>query len=339
MEVMTAVTYCITGATGYVGQALVRKLAGSGLPVHALFRSKDKAEAIRSPHVTLFHGDLLDPESLLEAMDGCRFVFHTGALTGIWCRNPDLYHQINVQGTKNVIECALESGVNKIVITSTAGVFGPSPTPADETRRYSSRFFTEYEKTKADADRLTDNYRQKNIHIVIVHPTRIYGPGPSGQSNSVTRMIRLYLAGKWRFLLGDGRSRGNYVYIDDVVDGHILAMNQGVSQENYILGGENISYNRFFDLLKNVSGKKYRLVHIPYWSVLWLSKMMRMTADNLSRPPALTPEIVRKLNADWVVSSGKAAAELGYSPAGLCEGLTKTIAWIYSGENIYGEAS
>lgn len=321
-------TYFVSGATGYLGQALVKRLAETGATVHALYRSPSKTDTIRVPGVRLFHGDLLVRESIKKAMAGCRYVFHTGAKTQIWCKNKDLYHQINVQGTKNVIECALELDVKKAVITSTAGVFGPSEESVDESKGYSTRFFTEYERTKAEADRMVEQYTRGKMAAVIVHPTRIYGPGPRSQSNSVTRMIELYLNGKWHFILGSGQSMGNYVYIDDVVNGHIAAMGKGCEGDHYILGGENTTYNHFFHILRQIAGRHFFLLRIPLRFVSALSRLMMLWADLCKTPPALTPDMVDKLGSDWKASSRKAESELNYSPTPLSRGLMKTISWI-----------
>ncbi len=326
-------TCFVTGSTGYVGQALARRLAGLGFNVHALYRSDSKAGVICLPGIRRFRGNLMDTDSIKQAMSGCRYVFHTGAKTGIWCKKKHLYQEINVQGTKNILKCASELDVEKMIITSTAGVFGPSSTPLDESYGYASRVFSEYERTKAEADRIAQFYSGDTMKIVIVHPTRIYGPGPLSQSNSVTRMIQLYITGKWHFLLGNGKKRGNYVYIDDVVDGHIAALKKGRSGENYILGGENSTYQRFFDLLSIISRKSRFLIRIPIPVALNLSRMMLLTAELFNIPPALTPEMVKKLNSDCVVRSSKAEKELGYSPASLHDGLQKTVNWILAGED------
>ncbi|MFO7865526.1 MAG: NAD-dependent epimerase/dehydratase family protein [Candidatus Aminicenantes bacterium] len=330
METQIGMTCFVTGATGYVGAALVKRLAGSGRTVHALYRSISKTEQLKHPRIRWHQGELLDSSSLEKAMSGCRYVFHTGAQTGIWCQNGDSFFQINVRGTKNILDCAYSLGVEKVVVTSTAGVFGPSDIPVDESSGFASRFFTEYEKTKAAADRLALQYAREKMNIVIVHPTRIYGPGPLGQSNSITRLVKLYMEGKWRFLPVNRLSRGNYVYIGDVVEGHILALEKGLPGESYILGGENISYQNFFRTLKTVSGKNHYLLRLPARGVLGFSCFLLFLADIFKIPPPVTPGMVRKLNADWMISSRKAEKKLGYCPASLAEGLQKTVFWLKS---------
>jgi farnesol dehydrogenase len=334
MDSKQKMNFFVTGATGFIGSALVNKLAGSSHKVHALVRSQSKTFLIKHPKVRLFKGDLLDPHSIHRAMKGCQYVFHTAAMTKIWTKNPKLYHDINITGTKNIMDSALSLGIKKVVVTSTAGVFGPSGNHAvhEKTVRKTS-FFTEYEKTKAKADSLALNYAKKGMNVVIVSPTRVYGPGLVEESNSLTKIIKLSVDGRWPIIPGDGKTTGNYVYIDDVIQGHILAMKRGLSGEIYILGGENISYNDFFGLLKKISQKSYALFHLPIFIMMKASKIMKFLADAFHLYPFITPGMVKKLTQNGSVSSKKASLELGYNPTCLEKGIEKSLKWIEERED------
>lgn len=124
-----------------------------------------------------------------------------------------------------------------------------------------------------------------------------------------------------------------YVYIDDVVQGHILAIEKGSPGEKYILGGENVSYRGFFDTLTKVSHKNYALLRLPFYIIMMFSRIMKFLAKIFNFYPFITPEIVKKLNQNWPVSNKKAVQELGYNPTPLEEGMKKTIQWLESGEN------
>ncbi|MDP4226830.1 MAG: NAD-dependent epimerase/dehydratase family protein, partial [Bacteroidota bacterium] len=167
-------------------------------------------------------------------------------------------------------------------------------------------------------------------HIVIVNPTRVYGPGLLSESNGVTRMVKLYLEGKWHFIPGNGISIGNYVFVDDVVQGHILAMENGRIGENYILGGENINYLDFFDRIRDISGDRFSLFNVGLKFMMLVSNCMKFMAEKFSISPAITPELVKKFTCNWNVSSNKAITELGYSITPLDEGLRRTINWLKS---------
>jgi farnesol dehydrogenase len=326
--------YFVTGATGFIGSVLAKKLADSGHIVHALFRSKSKTDSIKHSNIRLFKGDILDPKSLYKAMEGCPFVFHTAAMTKIWTKNPKLYHDINVIGTKNVMETALSLEIKKVVMTSTAGVFGPSLNrEINENTLKKTECFTEYEKTKEEADTLALDFLKKGLEVVVVHPTRVYGPGLIKESNSTTKLIKLYIKGRWPIIPGSGKSIGNYVFIDDVVQGHILAMERGTPGEKYILGGENISYHGFFNSLKKISQKKYLLLRLPFFIIMTFSQITKTLAKVFSFYPFITPEMAKKLNMNWIVSNKKASQELGYRPIPLEEGMKKTIQWLESRKN------
>lgn len=324
---------CVTGATGYIGTALTQKLAFSGCTVHALYRSETKAALLDHPRIKLFKGDVLHSESLDKALKGCDYVYHTAAMTAVWSADPGLYYDINVTGTLNVLEKANKWGLKKVVMTSTAGVYGPSLSgPVHEECCREVPFFTEYEKTKEKSDCLAlDFARETGLDLVVVCPTRVYGPGRLGRSNSVTMMIDRYIRGKWRVLPGNGRSIGNYVYIDDVVEGHILAMGKGRSGEKYLLGGTNISYSGFFEVLKEVAENHYTLIKIPFFCIKAAARMMTLVSRLTRRSPVITPEMVKKLSQDWIVSSRKAERELGYRATPLREGVSKTLGWLYPG--------
>ena len=166
------------------------------------------------------------------------------------------------------------------------------------------------------------------MNIVAVNPPRIYGHGIITESNAVTRLVKLYIAGNWRIMPGDGKRTGSYVYIDDIVNGHILAMQKGRSGERYILAGVNASYIEFFDTLVKVTGKKKSLIKFPVWAMMLAGKALQAYSAITKKPPLLTPPWIKKYNYDWSLSSEKAIHELGYSYISLEEGLQKTVDWL-----------
>jgi farnesol dehydrogenase len=324
----------ITGATGFIGANLANRLIREGFTVHALYRSTEKTKILEKSNRVLFKGDILDVASLEAAMTGCARVYHMAAFTDVWTGTPGLVYRLNVTGTKNVLEVAKKLAIKEIVFTSTAGVFGPSTQGIirEDTRR-SMPFFLEYEKTKAEAEELVQEYVKEGMNIRIVNPTRVYGPGVLSKSNSVSRMIDAYSRGKWHLIPGNGKSIGNYVFVDDVVNGHILAMEKGRAGERYLLGGENIDYNGFFDTLSQLTGRSTWMIRLPLWLMLTVAQLAMVNTWLTGIKPFITPALVRKFNYHWNVSSQKAADQLGYSVTPIREGMEKTLAWIHQNKS------
>ena len=319
----------ITGSTGYVGNNLANKLADDGNIIHALCRNTN-ADVLQHPNIKVFKGDITHISSLREAMQGCEQVYHLAAYARVWSKDPFAFYKLNVEGSKNVFDVARENGINKIVFTSTGGTLGPSGTrPVKEDDERIGEPFTEYEATKTSAENLAKEYCNKyDMHIVIVNPPRIYGPGIITESNAVTRLVKLYIAGKWKIMPGDGKRTGSYVYIDDVVNGHILAMQKGRAGERYSLGGVNASYIEFFDLLAQITGIKSKLFKLPVWAMMSAGKVLELYTKLTGTPPLLTPPWIRKYYYDWSIDSSKAQQELGYSFITLEQGLQKTVDWL-----------
>lgn len=323
----------ITGATGYVGERLALHLAQAGHHIHALVRSPQKAAALlQHPHIKTFKGDLQDQASILAAMQGCEEVYHLAAYAKVWDKNPRAFYEMNVEATRHVLEAALFLGLRRVVCTSTAGVLGPSigGKLVTEESRPQEALSTEYERTKAEAEEVAWEYAKKGLEVVVVNPTRVYGPGQFSESNAVTKLIKRYQEGKWKVLPGDGKRIGNYVYIEDVLQGHIAAMEKGKSGERYILGGSNASYQEFFDTIGLCIGRKYKLVPLPLWLMMGFAKIQLFLAEKFGRQPLITPPFIRKYLHDWSLSSEKAIKQLGYQITPLQEGIQKSLDWLQS---------
>lgn len=322
----------VSGSTGFIGTLLTKTLASEGHIVHALYRSELKTGELSHPNIRLFKGDILNIESLEEAILGCHQVYHTAAFANIWAKDHSLVYRLNIEGTMNVIRAAIKCNIERIVCTSTAGVMGTSKViPLNEDSPAPASYFIDYESSKAILEKILTTIAQAGPEIIIVNPTRVYGPGLLSESNSVTRMIQKYVSGKWHFIPGNGKSKGNYVYVNDVVKGHILAMEKGISGERYLLGGENVSYIDFFQTLAEVSGKKHFLLKIPLCIMLGLSWLMMLLTHLFGKKPMITPGLVRKFNHSFSISSEKAMKELGYSPVSLKKGMEDTLIWLENG--------
>lgn len=320
----------ITGATGYIGNSLAKRLANDGNIVHALCRDAGKQYLLQHPNIKIFYGDILDTPLVEAAMAGCNQVYHLAAFARVWAKDASTFYRMNVDGTRIILDAARKLGVEKIVYTSTAGVLGPSgnrPVREDDARR--GDVLNEYEDSKTQAEALCRQYcNNYNMNIVIVNPPRIYGPGIETESNAVTKLAKLYMQGKWKIMPGNGTKTGSYVYIDDVVNGHILAMEKGRSGQRYILSGVNASYRQFFDALSSATGKRLHLFELPVWAMLLAGWGMMIKTTLTGQPPLLTPKWIKKYLYNWSLNCEKAQQELGYTFIPLKEGLQKTVNWL-----------
>ncbi|PKQ70079.1 NAD-dependent epimerase/dehydratase family protein [Raineya orbicola] len=326
----------VTGATGFVGEQLVKKLAENPQnEVHILVRSISKAKEMFSnlPNVFPFQGDLLEAEKIQKAMQECEQAYHLAAQAKVWDKNPHSFYEMNVQGTLNIVQTAIKLRLKRIVLTSTAGVLGASLNGEMITENTPLRvpLSTEYEKTKAQAEKEVQKFLDKGVEVVTVNPTRVYGGGQRSQSNAVTMLLEKYAQGKWRILPGNGKKIGNYVFIDDVVQGHLLAMQKGKNGERYILGGENVSYEELFETFAEITGKKRWLMPLPVPVMSGFAHLQMLKTRLIGSAPLITPPFVKKYLYDWQVSSQKAQKELGYTITPLKIGLQKTWEWLSGG--------
>lgn len=322
----------ITGGSGFIGRRLTERLVRENHDVVLLLRNPEKFYDSERSGMVIIKGDISNKELLLKGMQGADMVFHLAAFTAAWSEDPGLPFKVNVTGTGNVLEAAMRSSVKKFVMTSTCGTMGYSESgkPIDETTNSNPRLCTLYESTKAEAERLVIEYSGKGLDAVIVNPSRIYGPGPLTRGNSLTRIMDLYIRGLWRILPGTGKSIGNYVFIDDVVEGHILAGAKGKSGERYILGGENLSFSELFFITGEVAGKQRKMISLSAGIMKNAARTIKVISPVFNVPPLITEEWIDKYTHDAVISSGKAARQLGYAITPFRTGAQKTISWLRS---------
>lgn len=316
----------VTGATGFIGRNLCLELAEQGYTVTALCRDINHPYLISHKNIIPVKGDILDRGSLLQAMKGCQQVYHTAALAKMWCRDKNEFYNVNVTGTRNVLQLAADFAVSKVVYTSTCGVWGPTiKHPMSENDPRIDGFAIDYERTKYLAEIEARIYAAKGLNVVTVNPSRVYGEGPITDSNTVGKMISGYLKGKWRIIPGKGTQVSNYAYLDDVVKGHIAAMEQGTPGNRYILGGEDISFNTFFSTLQSITGKTHSMIKLPQRVIEVYSRFELVKTTLTGLPPMFLPEFAARLRKDQKYSSQKAITQLNYSITPFAEGMARTI--------------
>lgn len=326
----------ITGATGFIGQHLANILAREGNEVNALVRRKNVPDLIKHSNIHLHEGNLLDEGSIQKAIEGCEQVYHLAGYARAWNKDINTFYNVNVTGTKNILDAAKAASVKKVVAASTAGVFPPAKNgqPVDETAIKQTAIYTEYERTKNLGEELCRQYAANGLPVVIINPTKVFGPGPVDESNSATLMIRDYIRGKWKVIPGNGKGVMDYVYVDDVAEGFKKAMEKGDPGEQYILGGNNVSYDDFFGTVKRMENVKHAIFKIPVPVIMTIATLESAKAKLLGLKPLITPEWVKKIPYSWAKTSAKAKAELDYNARSFEQSVSDTINWLKATKQI-----
>lgn len=319
----------LTGASGFIGTHLTSVLAREGNEVTALVRNP-KVAVNFSKEIKILRGDIFEKDTMKAGMEGCDWVFHLAAYAQPTSADRELPYRTNVEGTRNVIDAAITCGVKKLVFTSTGGTMGFSRNglPVNEETNRNLDYHTEYERTKSAAEALAISASSSLTEIVIVNPTRVFGPGKLSKSNSVTRIMKLYGSGLWRIIPGDGTAIGNYAFIGDVVKGHILAARYGKGGERYILGGENVSFEKLFEELGRAYGRKRRMIRLSEQALRKTAKLTGIAGSVIGKPALISDTWIEKYLQNWILSSDKAVKDLSYRITPFEEAVDLTVQWI-----------
>ena len=259
-------------------------------------------------------------------MNGCSQVLHAAAIASMWEKDSSIFYKVNVEGTRNVLEAALTLGVKKLVYTSTGAVIGPSGKfPLCEKDPRITAFENDYEISKYWAEELVKEYSRKGLFSVIVAAPRVYGPGINTGGNVFERLLRKILSMRLAFVPSCEQVQANYAFVDDVINGHFLALEKGLGGEKYILGGENISYHTFFNTVKQCAGKKIMLIRVPDILLLTWSFVYMMAYRIAGKHTNISPKIIKRISQNRALSCDKAILQLGYSITPFILGIQRTI--------------
>ncbi len=319
----------VTGATGFVGSAVVRHLVADGHDVRALVRPGSDRQNLSSVGVTLAEGDLLDPTSLAAAMAGCDGLFHVAADYRLWARDPGEIFRSNVDGTRNVLLAARVAGVARIVYTSSVaalglgrdGAAGDETTPVDP-----GDLIGAYKTSKWRAQSLVlAMARDEGLPVVVVNPSTPVGPGdikPTPTGALVLQAMR----GQMRAYVDTAL---NIVHVDDVARGHLLAFDKGRVGECYILGSENLSLREILEVIAELTGGPRPRVRIPHGAVLPVAYGAELLAKFTGRTPLVTVAGVKLSRKQMRFRSDKARQQLGYDPRPARAALQDAVTWFH----------
>jgi dihydroflavonol-4-reductase len=307
----------ITGATGFIGSHLVRRLVNEGHTLHCLVRDPRRATELRSLGVTLVTGDVNDRSVLRAGMQGCDWLFHLANLYSMWEPDQRRFEQVNVRGTRSVLETALEIGVKKVVYVSTVAVYGqPDLLPFTEASAPGKKYFSKYAHTKAAGDQLAwDLYHMDQVPLVVLYPGIVLGAGDEKASGQYIQDILYRRVPSTIF----HHSRSVYVYVADVVEALVRAAEiPGTIGQKYLVGGYALTGAEFAHLISQVSGVPLPLLHFPDFLVIAAAYLLTGLSGLTRRPPwwGLSVDAAWTLKHGFDFDGGKAERELGiqYTP-------------------------
>ncbi len=330
----------VTGAAGFIGSAIVRALLARGARVRALLEPGGSAANLEDLELEVLPVDIREPDALGPTLEGARFVMHTAALFAFWPKDPDVFYDINVGGTRNVIAAALGAGCERIVYTSTVATVGLHPGadhPADETSHARiEHLFGRYKRSKYVAEHEALRAAAEGAPLTLVHPTFPLGP----------RDIRPTPTGKVLLDFLNGRMPGfvdtamNVAHVEDLALGHLLALERGRQGRSYIIGGDNLAMR---DLLATAA----RCTGLPAPTRQWPSAFglgAGLVSDLvegrlLRRTPRVPLEAARMSREHMIFDDSRARDELGYTSRPAAEAVYDSARWFVEHRYVRPERS
>ncbi|ELY48943.1 NAD-dependent epimerase/dehydratase family protein [Natronolimnohabitans innermongolicus] len=314
-------TAAVTGATGFLGTHLCRRLVADGWDVRAMSRpSSDRGELADLEEIEWYVGDLFETDTLRELVDGADVVFHLAGI-GLWSAGPDTVYRVNVEGTENVLEACRDGDVGRLVFTSTSGTRRVDGTAAADESDVATPVGA-YQASKADAEQLVDEYADTDGEAVTVHPTSIFGPGDEAftvqlLSMGLERTMPAYLPG--------GLS---IVGVSDVVDGILLAAEKGENGEHYILGGENLTYRQAVSRISHALDGSPARIQVPALAIHAAGPVAEAASAVAGvRMFPFDRQMAQLATERMFYTSAKAQAELGYEYRPIEDHLPETVEW------------
>jgi len=315
----------VTGATGFVGSNLVRELHRQHWETVALARPTSSLDALRDIPVQIRHGDIADAASVRDAMPECvDAVFHVAASTNVWSCNNDQQDRINIDGTRHVIEAAIERRASRLIHTSSFATWGfRNLLLTEDTPRTDATDWINYVRSKHAAENLVKKaVRAAQLDAVILNPANILGPG---DRHNWSRMVLMVQQGS---LPGVPPGGGPFADVREVAAAHVIAYHRGRSGENYLLGGVDVSFLELIRLAGEILHKPVPSKATPGWLLQAVARVKALIAGFTGKEPDITPESVFMIIHQPRCDSSRAEQELNYRSTPIRPLLQDTIDWL-----------
>jgi len=317
----------VTGASGFVGSAVLRRLIAGGERVRALVRPTSDRRNLEGLEAEVVEGDLTSPVSLRAALDGCDGLFHLAADYRLWTRHPEKMFAANVDGSRIIMLAAAAAGVKRIVYTSSVATLGivPGGSGDESTPVGFDDMIGPYKQSKFMAEQEVQAlFQADRLPVVIVNPSTPIGPRDI-KPTPTGRMIVEAASGRMPAYVDTGL---NVVHVDDVATGHLLAYEKGTPGERYVLGGENMELGAILATVANLTGGRPPRVKIPHGLIMPLAYAAEAwTRLSGGSEPFVSVDGVKMARKKMYFSSDKARRQLGYDPGPGEGALRDAIQW------------
>jgi dihydroflavonol-4-reductase len=316
----------VTGAAGFIGSHVVRTLLAAGHQVRALHLPGERLDNLAGLPVELFAGDVTDAAIMGRAVKGCDHVFHLAAIYALWLPEPERMRRVNVQGTRNVLQAALDAGVERVVYTSSIAVFGGQGPGRDATERSPFALGATgdlYSRTKHESHRVALEYVGRGLDVTIVAPCGPLGPGDIGPTP--TGRLLLSAINMPMPVLVDTTT--NFADVRDMATAHLLAAERGKTGESYLLGHENVHLGDLARMALGIAGLRRPVIELPPVLVTGAAHGLVALANLRQRPPLVTPAALRIARLGLRADCTRAKRQLGMPTRPIADSVRDALIW------------
>lgn len=317
----------VTGASGFVGSAVARRLTENGYRLRLLMRPTSKLDNVEGLGADIVTADMRDGATLAKAMKGARWLFHVAADYRLWAKYPSEIVRNNLEGTRAVMQAAISAGVERVVYTSSVATLRPHDdgTPADETSRHTvDTAIGAYKRSKLVAERLVERMIQDEaLPAVIVNPSTPIGPRDI-KPTPTGRIIVEAAQGRIPAFVDTGL---NLAHVDDIADGHLLALKKGRIGESYVLGGQDVAFRDMVGIIAELSNRRAPSIGLPRLPLFPIAYVAEAVARITGKEPFITADALKMAKYHMFFSSAKAIRELGYWARPHREALADALTW------------
>jgi dihydroflavonol-4-reductase len=303
----------ITGSTGFIGTHLVRQLSQTDHKLYCLVRKTSDINLLNEIGATIIIGDVTDKDSFTKSMNDCDTVIHLASSFVFWVANKRTYRDVNVNGTRNVMESVLETGISKVISISTVGIYGNAKWPINEDSPYGNKRASRYCQTKYEGDLITwQLHKEKGLPLVMIHPSAVIGPN---DPKAAGRYIKNYARGR---MLAQVLTNTLFpwVHVKDVCESVIKALEKENNiGERYLVSNENLTFGEINNMISEISGKNLPRLKFPDWITMLNAYLLTGLAYLIRKPPIwdMSVDQIHLMKQGFEVDGSKAERELGFT--------------------------